>query len=132
MCVAVWGGLSVFRERKEGNLSDDEVQSTGAGWHHLINLLKTDDCICLAEVFMNEKERALLNFSQRMKTILDKAQQRNPTDFAGIKQDLAWLKQDYNLELGGLEMCDPDVTKFGAVLRDSESLILQADPTTYL
>lgn len=81
---------------------------------------------------MNEKERALLNFSRRMKTILDKAKQGKSTDFTDIKQDLEWLKQDYNRELGGLEMCDPDVTKFGAVLREGESLILQADPTTYL
>lgn len=81
---------------------------------------------------MNKKERALLDFSRRMKTILDKAKQGKSTDFTGIKQDFAWLKQDYNRELGGLETCDPDVTQFGAVLRDAESLILQADPTTYL
>ncbi|WP_333873786.1 hypothetical protein [Methylobacter sp.] len=81
---------------------------------------------------MNEKERALLNFGRRMKTILDKAKQGKSADFASIKQDLAWLKQDYNQELGGLEMCDPDVAQFGAVLRDAESLISKADPTTYL
>lgn len=81
---------------------------------------------------MNEKERALLNFSRRMTTILDKAKQGKSADFAGIKQDLEWLKQDYNEELGVLETCDPDVTKFGAALREAESLISQADPTTYL
>lgn len=81
---------------------------------------------------MNEKERALLNFSKRMKTIIEKAEKGKSADFAGIKQDLEWLKQDYNEELGGLETCDPDVTKFGTVLRQAESLIIQADPTTYL
>lgn len=81
---------------------------------------------------MNEKERALLAFSRRMKIIIEKAEQGKPNDFAGIKQDLEWLKQDYNQELGGLEMCDPDVTKFGSVLREAESLIIQTDPTTYL
>lgn len=81
---------------------------------------------------MNEKERALLNFSRRIKTIIEKAQQGKSADFASIKQDLEWLKQDYNEELGGLETCDPDVTKFGMVLREAESLISQADLTTYL
>ncbi|GEM_PF-725573 len=81
---------------------------------------------------MNEKERALLNFSRRTKTILDKAKQGKSADFAGIKQDLAGLKQDFNRELGSLETLDPDVTKFGAVLREAESLIIEADPTTYL
>ena len=85
---------------------------------------------------MNEKERALLGFSGRLKNLLDTAktalQPGKANDFAGIKQNLAWLKQDYNRELGGIETCDPDVTKFGAALREGESLILQADPTTYL
>jgi hypothetical protein len=81
---------------------------------------------------MNEKERALLDFSRRLKTIIDKAKQGKSADFASIKQDLDWVKQDYGRELGGIEECDPDVRKFGAALREAESLITQADPTTYL
>lgn len=81
---------------------------------------------------MNEKEQALLDFSRRLKTILNQAKQGKSTDFGGINQAMARLKQDYNRELGGIEECDPDVRQFGAALGEAEALIIQSDPTNYL